>query len=280
MQLDKIAKARDNAKHPNHSILVYGSPKTGKTELVGTAAKISEVKRIVWFDLENGAETLLHMGLTDTEMAKIDLIRIPDTRQIPRAIETILKCLTIIKDHVICEQHGKIECVQCKVDNKFTGTVFNLSKMTHDDLLVIDSGSQLGDSALALACIGKDVTYKPGYDEWGAMGKYLADICTVIQASEFTNTVMISHLLPIEEEVNGIKRDKFFPLVGTKPFSMRVGKFFGTVILTEIKLRKHRAGSSSTYKQDYLTGSRVNAKLDDEPLPDMRKILIEGGILK
>lgn len=280
MKLDELAKARAHTQRPNHSILLFGSPKTGKTRLVGTAAKIPELTRIVWFDLENGSETLLHMGLTEEEMAKIELIKIPDTRTKPRAIETLLKCFTVHKDNIICDIHGKVECIECKVDGKFTGVTFNLAEMKHTELVVIDSGSQLGDSALSLACIGKDVTFKPGYDEWGFMGKYLQDILVVIQASMYTNTVMITHLLPIEEEVNGVKRDKFFPLLGTKPFSMKVGKFFGTQILTEIILRKHKAGSSSTYKQDYQTGSRLNVKLDDNVLPDMRAILIEGGILK
>ncbi len=280
MKLDELAKAREHMQKPNHSILLYGSPKTGKTRLVGTAAKIPELTRIVWFDLENGSKTLLHMGLSDEEMGRIELIKIPDTRVMPRAIETLLKCFTVHRDHIICDMHGKINCVDCKVDGNFTGVTFNISTMTHTELIVIDSGSQLGDSALSLACIGKDVTFKPGYDEWGFMGKYLQDILMVIQACMYTNTVVISHILPIEEEVNGIKRDKFFPLIGTKPFSMKVGKFFGTEILTEIKLRKHKAGSSSTYKQDYQTGSRLNVKLDDKEVPDMRAILIEGGILK
>ena len=277
MNLRELADAKNRSRRPNHSICIYGSPKTGKTRLVGTAAKIPEIKRIVWFDLENGAETLLHMGLTDKEMAKIELIRIPDTRSKPRAIETVLKCLTIHKDLSICELHGKIDCIECK---DLKPIIFNLTKMTHEDLVVIDSGSQLGISALNMAVGNKDVLYKPMRDDWGSMSKFLSDVMSVIQASQFTNLIMITHLLCVEEDNNGVKKEKFFPLVGTRPFSENVGKYFGTVILTEIKLRKHKAGSSSTYKQDYLTGSRVNVKLDDKETPDMRAILIEGGILK
>lgn len=279
MKLSAIAAAVEKTRKPNHSIMIYGPPKTGKTRLVGTVAKIPEVKRVFWFDLENGAETLLHMGLTPEEMEKIELFVIPDTRQRPRAIETLLKCFTQpTADHIICETHGKISCLECRVNNVFQGATFNLSKLTHEDIVVIDSGSQLGDSALNLACLGKDIEFKPGYDEWGAMGKYLADILSTIQASEYTNVIVITHLLTIEEEVNGVKRDKMYPLMGTRAFSQKVGKYFGTIILAEIKIGKHAAGSSSTYKTDHITGSRVNAKLDGK-VPDMKEILIVGGIL-
>ena len=74
MKLSQLLKASNQIK-PNHSILLYGPPKTGKTQLVGTAAKIKEFDKIVWIDLENGSETLLHMGLKPEELEKIELIR-------------------------------------------------------------------------------------------------------------------------------------------------------------------------------------------------------------
>lgn len=259
-------------------MLLYGPPKTGKSRLVGTAAKIPELKRIFWFDGENGSETLLHMGLTPEELDKIQLFRVPDTRETPRFIETVLKAFSSKTPISICDAHGKVGCVEpgCKE----ASSTFCMKDCTHDDLIVIDSGSQLGDSALALACLGKDITFKPTYDEWGALGKYLGDICSVIQAATYTNFVMITHELIVEEEVNGIKRDKIYPLVGTKPFSAKVSKFFGTVVYTEIKMGKHTAGSSSTYKANHITGSRVNVQIEKAKELDMRAILIEGGILR
>jgi len=159
MNLRDIAEAQHKAVRPNHSICVYGNPKTGKTRLVGTAAKIPEITRIVWFDLENGSETLLHMGLTPEEMAKVELIKITDTRTEPRAAECLLKFISSPTGFHICEEHSKPNCLPCKKDNKFTGTYVNITKMTHSELLVIDSGSQLGDSCLNLATLGQDVDY-------------------------------------------------------------------------------------------------------------------------
>ena len=279
MKLADLAKLSNN--RPNHSILLYGSPKTGKTKLVGTAAAISEINKIYWIDGENGAETLLHMGLTEEQLAKIVLYRIPDTRETPRFIETVLKMFSAKEPITICDDHGRVSCVECKTkEGKFTGEEFCLRNCTHNDLVVIDSGSQLGDSALNMACAGKPLEYKPGWDEYGLQSKWLGDILSVMQAAYYTNFVMISHVIPIEEEHNGVKKDKLYPLVGTKAFCSKVGKYFGTVVYTEIKMGKHCSGSGSTYKADCITGSRVNAVMEKQANADMRTILIDGGVLK
>jgi len=276
MKLSELANKLHAHQKPNHSILIYGPSKTGKTELVGTAARIPEIQRIFWIDVENGAETLLHMGLSNEELDKINLIKIPDTRELPRGIETVLKMLSAKTPIEICDIHGKVGCMECKGKGH---TTFCLKDCTHNDLIVIDSGSQLGDSALAMACAGKPIEYKPGWDEYGLVVKWLGDIMSVIQAATYTNFVMITHELIYEEEVNGIKRDKILPLVGTKAFCSKVAKYFGTVIYTEIKLGKHAAGSSSTYKPNHITGSRVNAAIEKSKELSMRAILVEGGIL-
>ena len=279
MKLSQLLQA-SNLSRPNHSILLYGPPKTGKTQLVGTAAKIKEFDRIIWVDLENGSETLLHMGLTESELDKIDLIRIPDTRETPRGCETVLKMFSAKEDIKICHSHGKVNCVEAECKSSDAYTIFNLRKLTHKDLLVIDSGSQLGDSSLSMACLGKPLEFKPGWDEYGLSNKWLGDILSVIQQATFTNFVVITHEMIVEEEVNGIKRDKIFPLMGTKAFCAKVSKYFGTVVYVEIKLGKHAAGSSTTYKANHVTGSRVNVKIESSKELSMRAIFIEGGILK
>jgi hypothetical protein len=262
---------------PNHSILIYGPPKSGKTRLAATAAKIPEVERIFWFDLENGVETLLGMGFTEEEMAKITVIKIADTRDNPIGIETMLKALTSKVPVKICEAHGKVNCAECTKENKPSIT-FSLKDCTHNDLIVIDSGSQLGDSALGAACLGKEGMYKPTFDEYGMVNKWLGDICSVIQQCANSNFVVLTHEIALEDDE---KKDRFFPLMGSKPFSMKCAKYFGTVVYVHKKLNKHVAGSSSTYLGDRLTGSRVNAMIEKNPeKADMRTILIDGGILK
>ena len=275
MNLKELAKAV-NLSPPNHSILIYGPPKSGKTRLVGTAIALPEVKRIFWFDLENGVETLLHMGLSDADLEKVTVFRIANTRDNPIGIETMLRAFSAKAPIQICDAHGKVECVTCKTA-KASFTPFRLGDCSHDDLVVIDSGSELGDSALAAACKGKPIEYKPTFDDYGTAGKWLGDLCSTIQQAHHTNFVVITHEIALEDDDG---KDKFFPLVGTKNFSLKVSKYFGTVVYTTRKLGKHVAGSSSVYRPDVLTGSRVNAKLENSPEVSMKAILIEGGILK
>lgn len=278
MKLSTLASAVNREK-PNHSILIYGDSKTGKTRFVGTSAEIPEFERIFWIDLENGSETLLHMGLSEKALEKIELIKIPDTREVPRACETVLKMMSSKVPIQICEKHGRVACLECSKE-KLPYTEFCLASLTHKDLVVIDSGSQLGDSALAMSCVGKPIEYKPQIDDWGNMGKYLGDILSVIQQAYFTNFVVITHTLVVEEEINGVKRDKIYPLMGTRNFSSKCAKYFGTVVFLELKLGKHVGGSSSTYKVNHTTGSRLNVAVEKSKDLDMRSIFIEGGILK
>lgn len=275
MNLNQLAKATALVQ-PNHTLLLYGPPKSGKTRLVGTAAKIPEINHIYWFDIENGVETLLGMGLTEAEMAKVTVIKVRNTRAEPIAVETILKAFTAKAPVNICEAHGRVDCAPC-AKAKLPSISWWLGMCTHNDLVVVDSGSELGDSALAAACLGKPEMYKPGFDEYGQAGKWLGDICSVIQQATRTNFAMITHEIALEDDE---KKDRIFPLMGTKNFSMRCAKFFGTVCYIHKKMNKHVAGSSSTYRGDVLTGSRLNVELENSKEPSMRAILIDSGILK
>lgn len=275
MNLLDLKKATAKVQ-PNHSILIYSQPKMGKTRLAGTAAKIPELNKIYWIDIENGSETLLNMGLTDDELAKIQLIKIADTRDTPIAIETILKTFTSRTPLKICELHGRVDCAECtKLGNTFYQ--WHLDQCTHNDLVVVDSGSQLGDSALAAACLGKPGMFKPTFDEYGMVNKWLGDVCSVIQQCRNTNFVVLTHEIALEDDEG---KDRIFPLMGSKQFSMRCSKFFGTVVYLHKKMNKHAAGSSSTYRSDVLTGSRIGVALENSKEPSMRDILISGGILR
>jgi len=279
MNLKDLAKATKLAVQTNHSILIYSRPKFGKTRLAGTAAKIPEIRKIYWFDGENGAETLLHMNLTDEEMEKITLYKMPDTRENPVFIETMLKAFSKNAVVDICDAHGKVSCVDCKKSNSPT-TRFALHECTHNDLVIIDSGSQLGDSALNACMLGKDAMAKPGWDEYGIQVKWLGDICSVIQQAKHTNFVVLTHELVIEEDLNDVKKDVIYPLIGTKNFCMKVAKYFGTVVYMYKKMGKHAAASTSTFRGDVITGSRVGAEMEKMKEPDLRGILIDGGIIR
>lgn len=265
---------------PNHSILIYGPAKTGKSRLAGTAAKLKEIRRIHYFDGENGSETLAHMGLTDAEMEKVIVYKMPDTKQNPIFIETMLKAFSAKDPIAICDNHGKVDCAICKKETPPAPvSMFCLRDCTHDDLVIIDSGSQLGDSAMSAAMAGSPPFTKPGWDEYALQGMYLSDLFSVIQQCQNTNFVMITHEVAIPNVTK--TSESIFPLVGSKNFCQKVAKYFGTVIYTKIKLGKHTAGSSSTYQTNVQTGSRLDVAIEkNTETPSMYDILVAGGILK
>lgn len=275
MNLKELSKAMATIK-PNHAILIYGPPKCGKTQLLGTAARIPEITRIWYFGLENGHDTLASMSLTDDEMEKIIIIKIDDTRDNPRGIETILKSFSAKTPVKICEKHGTVDCVPCKKAND-PFIDFCLANCNHNEIVAIDSGSQLGDSALAAACLGKPGMFKPTFDEYGMVNKWLSDIMSVVQQCSTTNFIVLTHEIALEDDEG---KDRIFPLMGSKNFSMKCAKYFGTVVYMHKKMNKHVAGSSSTYRHDVLTGSRLNATIEDGKVPDLREILVKGGIIK
>lgn len=276
MRYTAAALALNKGKQENHSILIYGPPKTGKTRLVATASLLPEIKKIYWFDGENGSSTILNMGLPQEALDKFVIFKFPDTKDNPKFIEGLLKMLSSKVKIFICDEHGQVGCTICKHESSM-GEFFLYSETKHDEIIVIDSGSQAGVSALNSACFGKGDLFKPGFDEYGAVGKWLTDMLLTIQQARYANFVVITHELNYEGE-DGVER--IYPLMGTKSFSTNVSKFFGTVVYTLIKVGKHTAGSSSTFKPNLITGSRLNIKMENAKEPDMRTILIEGGIIK
>lgn len=283
MKLVELAKALA-IKPKGQTILIYGDPKTGKTALAATMSKLPWIDKIYWFDLEKGSDTILTMyklGILSLEDAnKFEIFRIPDSPSVPRAFETIMKVLTSKKKFTICEEHGKADCTTCK-EGKHD---FELGTMGPRDLIIIDSGSQLADSVMNFYCIGKPLDFKPGWDEYGPQGRVLSDFLTIIQQGS-TNFIVITHTLAIEEGEGDAKRDRYFPLFGSKNFSMKCAKYFDHVVLTTMKAKQHQAGSSTSFKSNAITGSRSNLKMEKTEKPDFGlafKLLMEEneGIIK
>ena len=261
-----------------HSILLYGKPKTGKTELAGTLAKLEAANNIYWFDLENGSDTLADMvrrgKLTPEQADKIVLIKVPDLRDTPVAMETLLKSICTKAAVKICEEHGRVGCPDCtKAGKEFVQ--FDHKSLGPNDWIVIDSLSQAGVSAMNMACLGKDAGYKPTFDEYGLQGKWLSDLLTTVQAAPYCNFLCITHVQLLEEDDG---KEVYAPLCGTKNFSSGCAKYFGTVIFVEMKMKQHKAGSSTSYNAQTQAGSRIGLLLEKEKDLDLSIVLPAAGI--
>lgn len=251
-----MARLNTVAKSATHSVLIYGDAKTGKTQLAGT---LSQKYNLLWFDLENGFETLLK--LPEEQQARIELLSLPDTKDYPIAIETMLKVFSGKPMHV-CEAHGKVNCPVCGtmqagkyVPKPDTPSVFvHLDALTPDTIVVVDSLTQLSNSAMAHITRKQDTEYKPTWEDYANQGAMLAKFLSYIQAASY-NVVCITHV--IESEMEDGKK-KLSPLCGTRNLSSTTAKYFGHVIYTEVKNLKHVAGSMTGYANNIQTGSRTD----------------------
>lgn len=240
----------------SHRVLVFGPPKSGKTQLAGSVVIGSDLK-VILFDLENGSDTLLKLPPETHD--RIEVISIPDTRGFPIAIETMLK---VIKGGPveICELHGKVSCALCRTKLLPT-TKLELNSLGLDTIVIVDSLTQLTNSAIAHITKAQPEDYKLNYDDWGNLGKLMDTFLSYVQQAPY-NIICISHETEVEMEDG---KQKLVPTAGTRNFSRNTAKYFDEVVYCEVKNKKHVAASSTGYANNILTGSRTGNVLENKP---------------
>jgi len=254
-------KLTDKVVSATHRVLVYGAPKSGKTQL---ASQLSAKYKIVWFDLENGYQTLLK--LPKEQQQNIELISIPDSKTYPIAIETMLKVMTGNKVN-ICEEHGKVTCPLCTKDSKPVTTVC-LNELGTDTVVVVDSLTQLSNSAVAFITKNQPDDYKMDYSDWGNLKAVVEKFLSQVQQAKY-NIVCISHEEEVEMEDG---RKKIVPVCGSSKSSRNTAKYFDHVIYCEVKNKKHGAASSTTFMNNIVTGSRTDVVMESSVVPSLLDI--------
>lgn len=244
-------------------VLVYGPPKVGKSQLVGGLA---EKHKVLWFDIESGSDVLFK--LPATQQANINLIRIPDRKSDPVAIDTMTK---VFKRAVgeICHDHGKFRCPVCsKLANykdKSDYVDMATQQVSNEYIVVMDSLTQLRLSAMAHIGKGKGDDYKFEYSDWAKLGALIDNVLSEIQAAGY-DIVVISH----EDMVDGIDgTEQIVPVSGTRNYSRSTSKYFSDVIYCGVKNNKHYAASGTTFQNKIQTGSRSDIKLEDMSTPSL-----------
>ena len=243
---------------PWQHVLLFGAPKSGKTQLAGELAKHGF--NLVWFDLESGSATLRQLPQEAQE--KITVVQIPDSPTFPVAVET---CLKIVKPpvipgtyHLVCSTHGKVACPQCAKDGKPSDSV-NMYLPLSETIYVFDSVTQLVNSAMNFIAKGKPEDYKFDWEDWGYLGKIMDRFLAHIQTVP-AHVICISHETEVEMEDGKLK---LVATAGTRNFSRNSAKYFDHVVYVEVRNKKHAAGSSTTYSNNILTGSRLNAAIEN-----------------
>lgn len=262
-----MAKLSSVSHNKTSRVLVYGAPKTGKTELVG---KLAAKFDLVYFDLENGFETLLKLPPTAQE--RVELLRIPDSRVFPVAIDTMLKVVSGNKV-VICEDHGKVNCPVCTKAG-LVGTTVHLNELPPTAIVVVDSLTQLANSTMSFITKDKPDDYKYEWDDYRRQGTLMDKFLSQVQQARY-NIVCITHETETEME-DGKK--KLVPVAGTTTFSRNTAKYFDHVVYCELKNKAHKFASSTTYAGNIVTGSRLDIEIEKAESPSLLDIFERGTI--
>lgn len=251
MKLSQLAQRK-----PSH-VIVYGDPKTGKSTLAAELTKHGF--KLLWFSLDNGHEPLYK--LPAEAQGNIEIIVLPDTKEFPIAIDTCLKVISGSKV-TICQAHGQCNCSVCKRNSAPFDEV-ELRALDLNTIVVFDHVSQLADSCMNFVtakATAKDETYKPDWEDYRVQGTLMSKFFMNIQQAPY-NVVCLAHITETVME-DGAK--KLVPQIGTTAYSRSAGKYFDHMIYCEVSSKKHRFGSSTTYKNAVVTGSRKDVAIEDD----------------
>ena len=241
--------------------IIYGASKTGKTRMIGRLAK---THKLLWFDTENGINTLLDPTNLDKEyLSNITYIKLPDSFEEPLAAQALMKVFSF-KETKICDTHGIVDCPTC-LKEKAEFTTVDLKKLPEGTIVVVDSLAQLVNSWMNHIARGKPEGYKFQFDDWALLGVYGKKFLTNIQVSPINIIITSREMEVIMEDGRKI----LVPNGGTRNFSCDVPGYFDHVVYTNMVGKKHAQGSSTTYTTQAMAGSRTNALVESDAASKM-----------
>lgn len=256
-----MPKLSQVAKATTQTVLVYGPPKSGKTELAG---KLASDFDILYIGMENGHQTMTKFPPEWQD--RITIVNLPDTRSYPIAIET---CLKIVKGNkwFIDDTTGKAVAEgQRKPNTEYTEV--HLDSLPVTTVVIFDSLTQLTNSAIAHITKAQPDDYKMQYDDWGNLGKLLDIFLSHVQQSK-ANIICISHETEAEMEDGKMK---IVPTAGTRNFSRNTAKYFGHVVYVNIVNKAHKFTSSTTAILNTIVGSRTDIAIEEMKEPSLLPI--------
>lgn len=246
-------------KHATLRVLITGLTGSGKTTL---AATLAAKYRLIWIDTENSLESLAKLPPEYKE--NIQIIKLPDSGAFPVAAQTIQTLFKSLKAS-ICWEHGVINCAMC---TKASAAMQHVDLTTLDnkrDIVVLDSLTQVGASFLAHIMKSRDVMETPERGDWGGLRRNTEYLGSSIQRLPFN---FVATALCTEVELED-KTTKLVPTFGSKDMGANIGAKFSAIVFCKVENRKHKAYSSSTASNMFLSKSRTDYKIEGLQEPSL-----------
>lgn len=255
-------KLTDKAPSTTKRVLLYGPPKSGKSELAG---KLAEKYNLLWFDCEQGYSTLLK--LPEEWKARINIVSVPDSRTFPIAAESWLKVIRGDKLS-ICEDHGKVGCPVCNKAGRHVETI-QLNITPANTIVVFDSLTQFTNSCISHITKAQPDDYKLQLDDWGNLRVLIDKFLSQVQAARY-NVVCITHEEEVEMEDG---RKKIVPSSGSSKSARNTAKYFDEVYYCEVSNRKYKTVSTvENAGNNVIVGSRSGLAIEKQTVPTLLDI--------
>lgn len=256
MSLNKLSLYTQDTKH---KVCVYGGPGTGKTTAIAKLATLGW--KLKYMDAENSLEVLA-ANIPAQYQSNVDCIKIPDTLHVP-AFAPIVHNLFHKGMCNLCQKHLKSNCIAAECKDISARFEVQLSPQPRDEILVIESSSQLFVSTISGIQLSKrpdePESHQITQPEWGQISGKLNAIYSYVQARDI-NCIFTSHVI---SDVNEEGKARLTPTLGSGPFSLSASKYFSDVVLVTDMGANIQWHSKFMAKPGAVTKSRTSADTND-----------------
>ena len=246
-------KQAQEAQDSTFKLLLYGPPGGGKTVAAATVAEMPSIKRVLWFDLESGFDSVLCAEnadgapfLSEAALEKIHLVQVEDKTVLDPGTQALLNAAKIT-DSGKAEEAKSFGAAAKLLLPFFTSQApvaygkaqFSLASFGPSDCIVLDSGTQFASSLHSLA-IQANPNHVDGRKQWGDFTVNALAALSAIQGAK-CNVIMVCHALEQEAEYvetgsgptkqqRKVRDARTLPWFGSAKFSTKVGHYFGTLV--------------------------------------------------
>ena len=230
----------------SQTIVIYGAPKTGKTESILALCRAGF--KVHYIDVDHNV--LVFRNLEPEFHENLNVFNMNESS--PGAIGAALYGMQTSGKLSLCNAHGIASCPTCNANAASSYDVLDITKLTSKDVIVIDSYSQVFKSVKWFLTEHNKINMSnvlaytiPFYQALSNTNEKIWNgICRLRTKA---NVIIISHAYNRADEVDMsknkdgaskvLKPDGFYPIIGSKTFSSETGEIpISALIATRVRL--------------------------------------------